>query len=167
VRDFAADNPNVTVTLLRFSNVLGSDIRTPIARLLELPLVPQIGGFDPRMQFVHEDDVVRSILFVLDREVAGVFNVAGDGLLSWSEVAAICGKRLLPLPPYGLGALTPPLRRLGVDLPPELLALLRFGRGVDNRRLKEAGFRYDHTSASTVAAFAERHHLPGAAEIAV
>jgi UDP-glucose 4-epimerase len=89
--------------------------------------------------------------------------VAGDGLLSWSEVAAICGKRLLPLPPYGLGALSPALRRLGVDLPPELLALLRFGRGVDNHRLKAAGFRYDHTSAGTVAAFAEGHYLPGAA----
>ena len=32
-------------------------------------------------------------------------------------------------------------RRLGVvNLPPETLDLLRFGRGVDNRRLKGAGF---------------------------
>lgn len=154
VNDCAIDNPGVTVSLLRFSNVLGLDIRTPIARLLELPLVPQIGGFDPRMQFVHENDVVRSIEFVLAHDLAGVYNVAGDGLLSWSEVAAICGKRLIPLPPFGTELLAAPLRRLRIDLPPELLSLLRFGRGVDNRRLIDAGFRYGHTSAGTVESFA-------------
>jgi UDP-glucose 4-epimerase len=141
--------------LLRYSNVLGSDIRTPIARLLELPLVPQIGGFDPRMQFVHEEDVVRSIRFVLDHGTSGVFNVAGDGLVTWSEAAAIVGKRLAPLPPFGTGLLAGPARRLGVDLTPELLALLRFGRGVDNRRFVAEGFRYTHTSAGTVEAFAQ------------
>jgi len=34
VRDFAVDNPHVTVSLLRFSNVLGPAIRTPISQLL-------------------------------------------------------------------------------------------------------------------------------------
>ena len=48
---------------------------------------PSIFGFDPRFQFVHEDDVIRAVLFVLDNDLAGVFNVAGDGLLPWSEVA--------------------------------------------------------------------------------
>ncbi len=93
VRDFAEDNPHVNVTLLRFSNVLGPDIVTPASKALELPAVPSLFGFDPRLQFVHEDDVVRSILFVLDHNVPGIYNVAGDGLLPWSEVAAICGKR--------------------------------------------------------------------------
>ena len=48
-----------------------------------------------------------------------------------------------------------PLRRFGVELPPELLDLLRHGRGVDNRRLKRAGFDYRFTSAGTVADFVE------------
>ena len=64
-----------------------------------------------------------------------------------------------PAPPFGTGFLAGPLRRLGVVLPPELLALLRYGRGVDNRRLKEAGFRYAYTSAGTVQAFAEGMRL--------
>src|SRR5207302_5396812 len=107
---------------LRFSNVLGPDIVTPLSKALELPLVPALFGFDPRLQFVHEDDVVRSILFVLDQQVAGVFNVAGDGQLPWSEVAAICGKRTIWMPPFGVGLAAAPLRRLGVELPPELLS---------------------------------------------
>ncbi len=156
VRDFAVDNPHVNVAMLRFSNVLGPDITTPLAKALELPIVPSVLGYDPRFQFVHEADVVRAILFVLEGQVQGIYNVAGDGLLPWSEVAAICGKRTFPLPPVGMGLLSAPLSRLGViDLPPELLDLLRHGRGVDNRRLKKAGFEYRYTSAGTVADFVE------------
>lgn len=155
LRDFAVDNPHVAVSLLRFSNVLGPHLSTPLSRALEMPLVPSVFGFDPRFQFVEEGDVIRSILYVMRNQVPGVFNVAGDGLLPWSEVAAICGgKPLLPLPPYFTPTALAPLRRLRVvDLPLELLELLRFGRGVDNRRLKSAGFRYEHTSAGAVERF--------------
>lgn len=162
VRDYALDNPQVAVTTLRFSNVLGSDIDTPITRALTLPVVPAIFGFDPRLQFVREDDVVRAIMFVLDRRLAGVFNVAGDGLLPWSEVAAICAKRLAPLPPFGSRLYGRALARIGVDLPPELIELLTYGRGVDNRRLKRAGFDYRVTSAGAVRSFAEAARLRGA-----
>jgi UDP-glucose 4-epimerase len=162
VRDFAEDNPHVNVTLLRFSNVLGTDIVTPASKALELPMVPSLFGFDPRVQFVHEEDVVRSILFVLDHEVPGIYNVAGDGLLPWSEVAAICAKRLFPLPPFGMSLFAAPLQRFGVELPPELLALLKYGRGVDNRRFKRAGFQYRYTSAGTVQVFVEALRLRSA-----
>jgi UDP-glucose 4-epimerase len=111
---------------------------------------------------VHEDDVVRSILFALDHNVPGIYNVAGDGLLPWSEVAAICGKRVMPLPPFGIGLFTAPLRRVGVEFPPELLALLKYGRGVDNSRLKRAGFKYQYTSAGAVQSFVEAMRLRSA-----
>jgi UDP-glucose 4-epimerase len=159
VRDYAVDNPHVTVSMLRFSNVLGTDIVTPITKVLELPVVPAVFGFDPRLQFVHEIDVVRAIMFVLDRRLAGIYNVAGDGLLPWSEVAAICAKPVVPLPPLGRRLYTAPLRRLGVDLPPELLDLLTYGRGAANRRLKQAGFDYRTTSAGAVRSFAEAARL--------
>jgi UDP-glucose 4-epimerase len=153
VRDYADENPDVTVSLLRFSNVLGPELVTPIARAQGLPLVPAVFGFDPRLQFVHEDDVVRALLFGLEHRLGGTYNVAGDGLVPWSEVAAICGKRraYLPRAPKGLFSA---LGRSGLPLTPEMLDLLTYGRGVDNRRLKQAGFRYRYTSAGTVAAFA-------------
>ena len=46
-----------------------------------------------------------------------------------------------------------------MELPPELLDLLRYGRGADNRRLKRAGFRYRYTSAGAVESFAEASRL--------
>lgn len=154
LRDFADDNPHVTVTLLRFSNVVGTDIVTPITKALQLPVVPNILGFDPLLQFVEEDDVVRTIEYVTRAQIPGIYNVAGDGRLPWSEVAAICGKRLGPMPPFATELAASPLSIIGVELPQELLDLLRYGRGIDNRRLKAAGFEYRYTSAGAVANFA-------------
>ncbi len=159
VRDFAIDNPHVEVTLLRYCNVLGPKLSTPFSKALRLPAVPSVLGFDPRFQLVHEDDVVRSLLFAIGEGRSGIYNVAGDGLLPWSEVAAICGKLTIPLPFVGTNLAAEPLRRIGVDIPPELLDLLRYGRGIDNRRLKEAGFEYRYTSAGAVQAFVEAVRL--------
>ncbi len=40
-----------------------------------------------------------------------------------------------------------------------MLSLLRFGRGVDNRRLQDAGYRYRYSSAGTVEDFARSLRL--------
>ncbi len=61
VRDFADDNPHLIVSVLRFANVLGTDIVTPISTDLRKRILPCILGFDPLVQFVEEDDVVRSL----------------------------------------------------------------------------------------------------------
>ena len=162
LRDYAVDNPHVTVSLLRFANVLGTDIVTPITKALTLPggFTPSIFGFDPLLQFVEEHDVIRAMQFAIERELPGVYNVAGRGRIPWSEVATICGRRLVPLPPLFTGLATAPLARLNlVDLPDELLDLLRYGRGIDNRRLVAAGFRYRFTSAGAVEAFAQAQRL--------
>jgi UDP-glucose 4-epimerase len=64
------------------------------------------------------------------------------------------------LPPILTEAAAAPLASLGlVDLPAELLSLLRYGRGVDNRRLKAMGFHYEYTSAGAVESFAEASRL--------
>ena len=157
--DFADDNPHVTVSLLRFANVLGPDIRTPLSRLLDLPVVPAVAGFDPLLQFVEENDVVQAILHVMGRQIPGIFNVAGDGRLPWSECAALCGRRTVPvLPPFGADRILAAFERF-TELPPEVLSLLRYGRGVDNGRLTSTGFRYTSTSAGAVDSYAKAARL--------
>jgi UDP-glucose 4-epimerase len=156
VADFAEKNPQTSVTTLRFANVLGPDVQTAHTRLLSLPAVPMILGFDPRYQFIHEDDVVRALAHVAQFDLPGIYNVAADGVLALTEVAGLLGKQYLPiLPPWGTGLAMGPLRRLGLRVPPEMLGQLRFGRGLDNRRLKATGFAYRYTTRETVQAFAE------------
>ena len=160
VRDFAEDNPQVAVTVLRFANVLGSDIVTPVSTDLRRRLLPAIAGYDPLVQFVEEDDVVRSLEHVALRRVDGLYNVAGAGKLPWSEVAHLAGARLLPLSPVAPRLVCAPLLRLArLELPPELEALARYGRGVDTSRLVETGFSYRFTSAGAVGSFARANNL--------
>ncbi len=154
VRDFAEDNPSTLVTVLRFANVLGSNIVTPLSANLARRVAPTIAGFDPLLQFVEESDVVRCLEHVTRHRVPGLYNVAGDGKLPWHEVIASCRAAPLPLPAIGTGLVASPLARLGViDFPPELESLLRFGRGVDTTRLKQTGFRLRHTTAGAVDSF--------------
>jgi UDP-glucose 4-epimerase len=157
VRDFAEDNPGTRVTVLRFANVLGTHLTTPISRNLSRPICPFIFGFDPLLQFIEEEDVVRALLHVTRARIPGLYNVAGDGRLPWSEVAAICGTRLVPLSPYAIFKIRP-LARL-FDLPEELEDLLRYGRGVDTRRFAATGFTYDSTSAGAVQSFIKELRL--------
>jgi UDP-glucose 4-epimerase len=149
--EFAERNPNVTVTALRFANALGPDVRTSHIDLFSLPAVPMILGFDPRYQFVHEDDVVHALEHAVQNRTPGIFNVAGDGVLALSEVAGLLGKPYAPvLPPWGTGIATALMRRIGVRIPPEAMNQLRYGRGVDNRRFKATGFHYQYTSREAV-----------------
>ncbi len=155
LRDFAEENPHITVTLFRFTNVLGDNLDTPFAQALRLPMVPEILGFDPRLQFVHEEDVVGALTYATFNDVPGVFNVAGDGEMPWSEICKIVAKRRIALPPYltGYAAEALKLTRV-VNLPPEWLDLLRFGRGLDNTRFKRAGYQYRYTTPGTIESFA-------------
>ncbi len=160
VSDFAEENPTNIVAVLRFANVLGTGIVTSISKNLARPCCPSIFGYDPLLQFVEAGDVVRALEYVMKRRLSGTFNVAGAGRLPWSEVASICGTRLLPLPPVRPALAIAPLVRLGIyGFPPELAALLRFGRGMDTSRLVDAGFEYRYTSAGAVQAFARSLRL--------
>ena len=161
VAEFREKSPNVDVTVMRFCNVLGPEIRTSHARLFSLPAVPMILGFDPRYQFIHADDVVNALEHAVVRDLPGTYNAAPDGVLALSEVIGLLGKRPLPiLPPAGTGLAAATLRRtLGVRVPPEMLNQLRYGRGLDNRNLKSTGFRFAHTTSEAVTKFAEHLRL--------
>jgi UDP-glucose 4-epimerase len=160
VDEFAERHPDVAVTVLRCANVLGPDVETPFTRMFRLPMVPMVLGFDPRLQFVHEDDVVHALEHAAFHRAPGTYNVAADGVLALSEVIGLLDKRPLPvLPPWGTGLMAGPLRRLGFRIPDEVINLLRFGRGVDNRLFKATGFRYGYTSRETVQKLAEHMRL--------
>jgi UDP-glucose 4-epimerase len=156
VEGFAQRNPEVTVTVLRFANALGPELRTSHTKLFDLPAVPCILGFDPRYQFIHEDDLVGVLRFAAERDLPGIYNAAGDGVLALSEVASLLGKPLAPiLPPWGNSLTAAALRPLGIRVPDEVRRQLRYGRGLDNRRLKAAGYVLGFTSRETVLKHAE------------
>ncbi len=82
-------------------------------------------------------------------------------MLALTEVASLLGKLPAPiLPPWGTGLAAAALSRAGVArIPPELVNLLRFGRALDNRRLKATGYRFRYTTRETVLKLREHQRL--------
>ena len=160
VQGFAERNPHVTVTTLRFCNGLGPDLKTTHSALLSLPVVPGILGFDPRYQFIHEDDIVGALHHAATNDLPGIYNAAPDGVLALSEVASLLGRPYAPiLPPWGAKLAAGAVGAIGIRIPDEVLQQLRFGRGLDNRALKQSGYRFGLTTRETVQAFAEALRL--------
>jgi nucleoside-diphosphate-sugar epimerase len=100
---------------------LGERLPDPVRRLLELmpvlrPVIPDPGR---RFQLVHADDVATAMrAAVTGRGEPGVYNLAADGLLTLSDLAAELGWYAVPVPEVTLEATAELARRLPF-LPPE------------------------------------------------
>jgi UDP-glucose 4-epimerase len=158
VRDFAASQGERTkVCILRFTHAVGPRLRTAYMDLLSRPFLPAILGFDPRIQLIHSEELVGILEHAVRNDLEGVYNGAPDGVLVWSEIASLLGKPVVPvLPPWGTRTAAGLLERTGLPLPDEVLNLLRFGRGLDNRKLKATGYRYRYTTREAVLKLAEQ-----------
>ena len=160
VRDFAEGNPDTVVTTLRFANGLGPAVRTSYTRYLGLPVIPTVLGFDPRHQFLHEDDIAGVLEHAVRHDLDGIYNAAADGVLVLSEVVDLLGKLAAPvLPPFATGLALPLLKRARLPISADMLQHLRFGRGLDNRKLKATGYRYRYTTRETVIKLREHQRL--------
>lgn len=85
----------MAVCVLRFANILGPSGDSPLASYFSLPVLPTVFGYDPRLQFVHEDDVIEALWLGSAEERratlnSGTFNIAGEGVLLLSQ----CARRL-------------------------------------------------------------------------
>ena len=91
---WALENPDAVMTIVRPSIVFGPSVDNYIVRAFgNNPFIPILDGVDEEFQLVHEDDVVSALIALLDGKHAGAFNLAGDGLLTWSRAAEIVGKK--------------------------------------------------------------------------
>jgi len=166
VRGFAR-RPDVAVCVLRFANILGPGAETPLASYFELPVLPTVLGYDPRLQFVHEDDVVEVLRIAAHDPVpgtsnSGTFNIAGDGVLLLSQCSRRLGRPTVPLLLPAVTWAGSLVRTLGMtDFSPEQIRLLTHGRVVSTALMRETlGFQPAYTTAGTFADFA-RSQGPG------
>ena len=162
VRGFARRRPDVAVTMLRAANTVGPRVVSPLTQYFRLPVVPTVLGYDARLQFLHENDLLAALRHATLDGVHGTFNVAGEGVVMLSQAVRRLGRPTVAVPSFTLGSLGPLLRPAGLPgLSPELVNLLSFGRGVDTTRMRSVlGFRPEHTSAEAFADFA-RTVVPG------
>ncbi|MGQ5579709.1 NAD-dependent epimerase/dehydratase family protein [Streptomyces sp. ECR3.8] len=167
VRGFARRRPDVAVCVLRFANILGPAADSPLASYFALPVLPTVFGYDPRLQFVHEDDVI-DVLRIGAHEPrrgtlnSGTFNIAGDGVLLLSQCSRRLGRPTVPLLLPAVTWAGSLMRTLGMsDFSPEQIRLLTHGRVVATDQMRETlGFTPKYSTAETFADFV-RSRGPG------
>ena len=146
----------VDCTMLRYQPAIGPGMRSQITRYLSQPVCPTFMGFDPRIQLVHIDDALEAIVAAVRNPVGGAVNVAGPGTIGLARMIRLAGKRALPIAAPLFGAVTSTGHRLGLDTQSDdFQRLLRYGRGVDTRRLtNEVGYTPHHSTVDAVEGWA-------------
>jgi hypothetical protein len=123
-------------------------------------VLPTVFGYDPRLQFAHEDDVI-DVLRIASHEPergtlnSGTFNIAGDGVLLLSQCSRRLGRPTVPLLLPAVTWAGSLVRTLGMtDFSPEQIRLLTHGRVVSTDQMRETlGFTPRYTTAETFADF--------------
>jgi len=154
--DFARSNPQVCLTILRACVVMGPAADNSVTKALFKPAILGVSGFNPPMQFLHEDDLVELMVTVLLRRVPGIFNAAGSGSVPYYELARLSGKRLIALPSALLSfimGLTWRLR-LQEESPPAGLEFIKHPVVLSTEKAeRELGFKFRYSSREALAAF--------------
>ncbi len=153
---FGAKHPNTVLSIVRPCVVYGPLVNNYLSDLLTgLPWVTGLAGYDPPLQFVHEDDVTAAIATIAEQGAKGAFNVAPPDTLLMSEVLNQCNKPMLQLPDWVLRPVVGLCWRLGIPLlkaPPTILDFFRFPWVMDSSRLRqELGFTFRYSSRETLA----------------
>ncbi len=153
VRGFARRRPDVAVTMLRAANTVGPTVSSPLTHYFRLPVVPTVLGYDARLQFLHETDLLGALQHATLGGVHGTFNVCGDGVLMLSQALRRLGRPTVPVPGFALSSLGSLSRQAGIKgLQAELSGFLTFGRGLDTSRMRSVlGFRPSYTTAEAFA----------------
>ena len=142
-RSFARRRTDVTLTILRFANFIGAGVHSLIGDYLDLPVVPTVLGYDPRVQLCHVFDAVEVLHRSVTEDHHGIFNVAGPGVVYLSQMVRLAGKAGIPIVYPIVAPVAELLRRTGtVDFSPEQVQFLLFGRVGDITRLRN-DFSYE------------------------
>jgi UDP-glucose 4-epimerase len=126
------------LVLLRPVPVLGPNVQSSISGYLRARRVPTILGFDPMMQFMHEEDLCEAIALAIELPEFGVYNVEGSGEVPLHVAIAESGGVRIPMPEFVLRQLA--ARVMG--LPSGAIDYIKYPCTIDGRRFaRAAGYR--------------------------
>ncbi len=138
VRGFGRRRPDVDITTLRFTSLVGPRIDTVLTHYFSSPFVPTVFGYDARLQMLHPEDALAVLERATLEDRPGVFNVGGDGVLMLSQAIRRAGRVAVPVPASMVSPLSGFFRSTSLaDFSPEQMRFLNFGRVVDTTRLRE------------------------------
>ena len=156
IQEFSEEHPDIKVTVLRPCIVLGPNADNHVTRAFFRPWLMAVQNHNPPLQFLYEDDLARVLTIIIKQGIPGVFNVAGEGVVFYREVAEIIKSKLIELPAF-LGY---PLVQLTWRLHLQRystaagLDLVRYPIVLSTSKLRHTtGYRFWHSSRDALESF--------------
>lgn len=156
-REFADEYPDVAMTIFRPAIVFGPNVDNAWSHLFETPYFLAIKGYDIKLQFVHEDDVLAALAKAVVEDMPGAYNLAPDGWLDLDQMLEVTGRKRFDIPE---SIAFPAMERLwDMGLAEGPAGMVHYGMHpwlVDNSRIKETGFTFRYGNGEAFEAGAER-----------
>ena len=142
-------HPALEQVVLRIGTVLGEGVENQITALFRRPRLLAVAGADSPFVFIWTKDLACILTRAATEGPAGVFNVAGDGVMGLRDLALVMGKPVLVLPAWVLRAGLAVAHPLGLSrYGPEQVGFLQYRPVLDNTALKTRfGYVPELTSA--------------------
>ena len=141
-------HPELEQVVFRPGTILGGSVQNQISALFEGSFVLGIRGAATPFVFVWDQDVVGCLVMAVRGGAAGIYNLAGDGVMTLAEIADRIGKPLISVPAWLIRGALAILHPLGLaQYGPEQVDFLRYRPVLSNDRLKcEFGYELRMTS---------------------
>ena len=150
---FRTDNEKPIITTLRPCVVYGRRTRSFLIDFLrKSPILPMPGGANPKLQFIHVEDLARAIFLATEKGRPGAYNIVSTDTISFLQVADILGKKVIYAPTVFAYTALEVLQYLGLgaNMPPYMLDFISRNWVADGSKAEEhLGFkaRYSSTDA--------------------
>lgn len=146
--DYREKHPELQQVIFRIGTILGANVNNQITALFEKPIVLGIRGSESPFVFIWDQDVVACLIRAVSSETAGIFNVAGDGAVTITDLGRLLEKKVVRLPAGVVKNGLFVLKRLNLtQYGEEQVNFLRYRPVLNNKRLKtEFGFAPTFTS---------------------
>jgi len=154
-KEVLRDRPDIKTIILRPCVLLGPHINNPTGDSLRQKILIYPKGEAPQIQLIDEDDAVEAFYLAATCDGEGIFNVTGEGTLTYPELAQTLNKKMVLLP-FGLLARLATFAKL-LSLSPVSATTLRFIQNpivIDGSRFqKHFGFKPKHNQQQILLKF--------------
>ena len=120
-------HPEIEAAVLRPVPALGTFVDSAIGRYLRANPVVMPMGFNPMLQFIHEEDLTEALALTVEQDLRGVYNVAGPGEVPARIAIHETGGRVLPVPSFVMRRLSSQL----FGLPPGAVDFMKYACTID------------------------------------
>lgn len=138
LQEYHKKHPQLRQLILRPGTILGKGVSNQITDIFEKKFILGIKGTATPFVFIWDEDVVNIIYTAIKEEKEGVFNLAGDGVLTLEEIAHRLNKPYVQIPEKVLKNILSVLKKFGLtQYGPEQTGFLQYRPVLDNTKLKQ------------------------------